>query len=349
METLYKISIIIPVYKVEPYIRQCLESVVNQTYQNLEIIIIDDGSPDNCGKICDEYAQNDNRIHVVHKENGGLSAGWNDGIAVSSGDWITFIDSDDWVDASYVERFIANVPCADKADVIVAGSYYEERGDSTAECVSFTKPFSFVEGKGKEYLQKKVFVVTDRRHPYDRMAVVWNKLYRADFLKDEGILFNIMVRAGLGNDVLFNYMVLEKAQTVCGINYAGYHYRILNSAGTRRFDPNRPKAVHYLLESISRYMNDNSASPALWEAFDAYAFTNILANLSLCYFHDENTEEYHIIAERIKEMKQMPLYKKAIYSKSTRYLTIRQRIAKFALRFPFVLPFKLWFLMKKKL
>lgn len=99
-----KLSVIVPIYNVEPYLRQCLDSIVNQTYRNLEIILVDDGSPDNCGAICDEYAEKDERIFVVHKQNGGLSAARNDGIARATGEWITFVDSDDWCDTDYYEQ-----------------------------------------------------------------------------------------------------------------------------------------------------------------------------------------------------------------------------------------------------
>ena len=92
-----KISIIVPVYKVEPYLGTCLESVLSQTYQNLEIILVDDGSPDQCGTICDQYALKDNRIRVIHQENQGLSGARNSGIDLVTGEYITFIDSDDFI------------------------------------------------------------------------------------------------------------------------------------------------------------------------------------------------------------------------------------------------------------
>ena len=97
------ISVVIPVYKVENYLERCVESLINQTYKNLEIILVDDGSPDNCGIICDRYAEVDDRVKVIHKKNGGLSSARNSGIDISSGKYITFIDSDDWVDKEYVE------------------------------------------------------------------------------------------------------------------------------------------------------------------------------------------------------------------------------------------------------
>lgn len=97
------ISVIVPVYKVEKYLRKCIDSIINQTYSNLEIILVDDGSPDDCGKICDEYANNDNRIRVIHKENGGLSDARNKGIELATGKFIAFVDSDDYVSVDYIE------------------------------------------------------------------------------------------------------------------------------------------------------------------------------------------------------------------------------------------------------
>ena len=102
-----KISVIVPVYKVEPYLHRCVDSIVNQTFIDFELILVDDGSPDNCGKICDEYAEKDNRVIVIHKKNGGLSDARNAGIdwafANSDSEWLTFIDSDDWVHKNYLE------------------------------------------------------------------------------------------------------------------------------------------------------------------------------------------------------------------------------------------------------
>ena len=97
------ISIIVPVYKVEPYLNKCVDSIINQTYKNIEIILVDDGSPDNCGKICDDYTKKDSRIKVIHKKNGGLSDARNYGIEASIGDYIMFVDSDDYISANMCE------------------------------------------------------------------------------------------------------------------------------------------------------------------------------------------------------------------------------------------------------
>src|SRR4051794_4889210 len=101
-----KISIVVPVYKVEKYIKRCVDSILAQTYQDFELILVDDGSPDNCGKICDSLAKQDKRIKVIHKENGGLSTARNAGIDVAVGEYIGFVDSDDWVTKDMFEYLL---------------------------------------------------------------------------------------------------------------------------------------------------------------------------------------------------------------------------------------------------
>lgn len=98
-----KVSVIVPVYKVEDYLNRCVDSILNQTFEDFELILVDDGSPDNCGAMCDEYAKKDGRIHVIHQENGGLSAARNTGIDSAQGDYLVFVDSDDWLHPQYLE------------------------------------------------------------------------------------------------------------------------------------------------------------------------------------------------------------------------------------------------------
>ena len=114
-----KISVIVPVYKVEKYLDKCVESIVNQTYKNLEIILVDDGSPDNCPAMCDEWAEKDERIRVIHKENGGLADARNAGMDIATGDYIGFVDSDDWIEPNMYEVLLKNALCMDSATVLL--------------------------------------------------------------------------------------------------------------------------------------------------------------------------------------------------------------------------------------
>ena len=124
------ISVIVPVYKVEPYLRKCVDSVLGQTFKDFELILVDDGSPDNCGKICDEYAAADDRVKVIHQVNGGLSAARNAGIdwvmAYSKSEYITFIDSDDWVADTYLERLYEGVGLGAEISVVGMARAFDE-------------------------------------------------------------------------------------------------------------------------------------------------------------------------------------------------------------------------------
>lgn len=110
------VSVIVPIYNVEPYLKRAVDSIIDQTYSRLEIILVDDGSPDSCGKICDDYAKKDNRIKVIHKANGGLSDARNAGLDIATGDYIAFVDSDDYIAEDFVKTLLAELEKHD-ADV----------------------------------------------------------------------------------------------------------------------------------------------------------------------------------------------------------------------------------------
>lgn len=132
MEQKPLISVIVPIYRVERYLSKCVESILNQTYRHLEIILVDDGSPDGSGAICDEFAEKDSRIRVIHKENGGLSDARNAGIQVAGGEYLAFVDGDDWIEPDMYEAMLG---LTEKygAKLVCAGRYDEN--DSTGEMV----------------------------------------------------------------------------------------------------------------------------------------------------------------------------------------------------------------------
>lgn len=185
------ISIIVPVYKVEKYLDTCVESIVGQTYSDIEIILVDDGSPDNCSRMCDEWAARDSRIKVVHKKNGGLSSARNAGLAIAKGEYIGFVDSDDYVNDTMYEDLmrIANL---DSRNYIVSSPIYRDvEGLISAYKVGC---FEYVDGKSmsmKEYMALFLDLSMD--------ATVWNKLFKREFIQT-------MFREGRNNeDYLFMY------------------------------------------------------------------------------------------------------------------------------------------------
>lgn len=163
------ISVIIPVYKVEQYLDRCLKSVVNQTYKNLEIILVDDGSPDRCPKMCDEWAEKDQRISVIHKENNGLGAARNSGIDNSNGVYITFIDSDDWISNDYIEQLYHHLS-EYQADMAIGG--YVKTDTYTTEI--------FEERANKDVVltQKEFLLKLMKVNTQENVQYAWGRIQR---------------------------------------------------------------------------------------------------------------------------------------------------------------------------
>lgn len=166
------ITVIVPVYKVEAYIHRCINSLLKQTYKNLEIILVDDGSPDKCAEICDEYALIEDRIKVIHKKNGGLSDARNKGIDAAKGNLITFIDSDDWVHEEYIER-LYHLLKDTNSDITVCD--FIRTSSENFEVNSFIKNIEFTNIEALAQLTS-VF--------YLQMVVAWGKLYKRELFEE---------------------------------------------------------------------------------------------------------------------------------------------------------------------
>ena len=168
----YKVSIIVPVYKVEKYLLRCLDSIAVQTYQNIEVILVDDGSPDNCGKICDEYAIKHSTFRVIHQRNQGLSAARNNAIPHSSGEYITFIDSDDYITPDYVE-YLVRLQRKYNSDVSVGGRVYQYEDCELAKLRTSCRDMFFPTEKALSYMNYGV----------NFSVFAWGKLYKRELLE----------------------------------------------------------------------------------------------------------------------------------------------------------------------
>lgn len=201
-----KISVIVPVYKVEPYLRKCLDSIVNQTYANLEIILVDDGSPDNCGAICDEYAARDDRIIVIHQANGGLSAARNAALDMATGDYIGFVDSDDWIELDMFEYLLTHA-LAEDADIAFCGHWDE------------TPSGSLLQGWPRYERLDKETGLQALLEDCGLHNQVWDKLWKQDLFRD--------IRFPVGHnfeDLAIAYRLFEASDKVLCLPEPKYHY-----------------------------------------------------------------------------------------------------------------------------
>lgn len=227
------ISIIVPIYKVEAFLRQCIESIILQTFSDWELLLIDDGSPDSCGAICDEYACFDKRIRVFHINNGGVSNARNTGIERAKGDWITFIDGDDWVDPCYLAQLISPIRANNDIEFVQSGYYHNKKTEQ------YTIEKTFQNNTGSDPL----FVFNN----YE--GFVFAKMFKREVLINNQVRFVPTIR--IGEDYIFTLTYIKYIKYYSFIDYSGYYYRYressaLNSIATRPFCEN----LDYFRQSV---------------------------------------------------------------------------------------------------
>ncbi len=244
-----KISIIVPVYKVEEYLPCCIESILAQTYTDFELLLIDDGSPDNCGKICDEYAAKDPRIRVFHKENGGVSSARNLGLDHAKGEIVSFVDSDDWVSSTYCETIISNM--GNTEILFFPLTYHYEDG-----CIMI-RTAGGREVVGKENVEKEI----SHMHPYNNTLGEWffvyacNKAFLRHIIEENHVRF--VDSLWVAEDQVFAYTYCQYVEKLKYIEANIYHYRLIYSGLTHKRKPTDQLLLHYncMKQLVGQYSN----------------------------------------------------------------------------------------------
>lgn len=340
-----KISVIVPIYNVEPYIRQCLDSIVNQTYRDLQIILVDDGSPDRCGEIADEYAQNDDRIVVVHKKNAGVSAARNDGIDMATGEWISFVDPDDWLDLDYYEK-ILHALSAERPDIMITGGCYFEYPWRSCVVRSFTNTKEVDEKcQDKEYLIQKLLsdrFGNDNCFPCSALCSPWNKLFRTAFLQKEKIGFPLDIH--ITEDVLFNIHAFLEAGLVVPCESFGYHYRqYREQSALNHFEPRWPAMAERIMAELTRMLGEEKLYGTYKDAVNAFTFMCLDGVLGKDCFHPDNPASYRQIVQEIRELKKRACFARAIWAKGIRYLGKKAVVVKYLMRLPIIWPLRVFY------
>ena len=274
------ISVVVPVYKVEEYLDECIQSIINQSYSNLEIILVDDGSPDNCPAMCDRYAAQDSRIKVVHKQNGGLSDARNAGIRVATGAYIGFVDSDDWIEGDMYEVLLGAIQehNADIAEIGVNLCYADRTEQQRADKVSVLSRREALAA----FLDRSLMI----------QGCVWGKLYRADIVK------KVMFPVGrLHEDGFFTYKALYEAETYVLLDVCKYNYRqdrqgSIMTTATRQ----NPKSLHDVMDAFEERNDffEAHGEPLLAEKAKAYYYKTLVCEYrSACAGkYDQETVAY---------------------------------------------------------
>lgn len=241
-ETTPKISVIVPVYKAENYLHRCVDSLLAQTFQDFEILLVDDGSPDRSGEICDEYAKKDERVRVFHKENGGVSSARNLGLDHAVGEYICFVDSDDWVEKEMFTTLTSSVQNRKNLDILFFGFQYEFI-DVDRKLYSYDKcKLKNICSETKEEVLSACFFLEKNK----MFGWTWNKLFRRELIEDEVLRFDETI--SLQEDHLFTLNYIRYANNLQILAYYPYHYRILsNSLMKRKYSYLKNKEIALLL------------------------------------------------------------------------------------------------------
>lgn len=215
-----KLSVIVPVYGEDEYLDECIESIVNQSYRNLEIILVDDGSPDKCPEICDKWAAADNRIVVIHKPNGGLVSGRKAGMERATGEYIGYVDGDDWIEADYFMKQMTALEDND-ADIVMSG-FVKDLFGKTIKCSNFLNSGCYSKADIEQKIIPGMMCMEDTNLG-SVYTYVWNKVFRKEIVEE----FQMRVdnRVVIGEDSTVVYPAILKANRLCITDDTGYHYR----------------------------------------------------------------------------------------------------------------------------
>lgn len=283
-----KISIIVPIYNVkEEFFKVCMKSLLNQTIKNIEIILVNDGSTNNIGELCNQYSQLDERIKVVHQKNQGVSVARNTGIQVANGEWITFVDPDDWIELNMCEELLKIISNND-LDILIF-SYFDTFENRIDEKLWGNDEIITLNRREHELLQRGILDYNGEFLPV-YFGAVWGNLYKKSFVDE----YKLRFIPGLtkAQDTVFNLYALEYAKHVKYLNKALYYYRHNTESVCYRYNPTIDKALIKLLKEINLFLNyfEKSNNKLFMEAYNKKVLTTLMENLKLNYFHRENLE-----------------------------------------------------------
>lgn len=322
-----KVSVIIPVYNVEKYLVQCIESVINQTYKNLEIICINDESPDNSINILARYAEIDNRLIIITQKNTGLSGARNTGIRLATGDYIVFLDADDWIEPETIETAVNELEI-NNVDTVMWG-YIREFGDTGKEKSIFKSDMIFDKEKTVHIVHRRMAGLSgsELSDPgnADSLATAWGKMYKTSIIRNSSIFFTDTKIIGT-EDVLFNIYYFNHIDTCLFINKPFNHYRKNNfDSLTNTYKPNLFTQWSTLYSIIGEYIDSDITEYK--EEFHAALKNRIcLSMIGIGLNELSSKKSMKEIVTKLKEVLSSDLYINAFKSLEMKYFPMCWKI-----------------------
>ncbi|MCI5934040.1 MAG: glycosyltransferase [Lachnospiraceae bacterium] len=245
-----KVSIIVAVYKVENYIDECIQSLVSQSYKNIEILIINDGSPDRCDEICKQWEDKDSRIRYIYTKNKGVSRARNIGIDHSSGSWICFVDGDDYLCENAIQNLVYGIN--NETDIVI-GDYFVKQGNLQYEEYFYSKAVTINNERKMDIIRDAMLGI---RREKIGPGVPWGRLYRKSLIDQYSIRFPVGLKRM--EDVVFNLYVFNKMRNICYLHQIVYYYRIRSDSAVRDYDWNYVESILRFINEIDIFAKDNN-------------------------------------------------------------------------------------------
>lgn len=302
------VTVIVPVYRVERYLDQCVQSILSQTYRELEIILVDDGSPDGCPAMCDGYAAADSRVKVIHKKNGGVASAREAGLASAKGQYMMMVDGDDWIDSETVERCVYWAE-TESVDCVLFG-YVREYPNRSISNPLFSEDVVYDTEEAEEKVHRRLIgpVGSELRHPerLDNFSTVWGKLYHRETAQKGYIVSERVV--GTSEDTVFNLYALEDCRLV-GLRQCFYHYRKADQQSiASHYKTDLVEKWDILYEIIQRYV----AISEKRETYHTALLGRVACGMLGLGIHESNSgENIRRQGKRVREILERPLYREA--------------------------------------
>ncbi|OYX85618.1 MAG: hypothetical protein B7Y83_04165 [Flavobacteriales bacterium 32-34-25] len=336
------ISVIIPVYNVSKYLRQCLDSVINQTYKNLEIILVNDGSTDDSLKICEEYKLIDNRIVLISKENGGLASARNTGIKAVTSEYLLFIDSDDWMALDAIEDVFPYINNVD----LVCFSFIKEYPDNQV-----VRKFGLNGKYDAEFLQRRITgpikeELSDPSH-LETLVTAWGKIYKTAIIKNNNIIAKNLSEIGSWEDGLFTWEYLNCSKSVYILDKPFYNYRKFNPTSiTSNYKKGFLNKTNFLFDLILANLKSNNKNDAFYEAFNNRICLSIIGlGLNETY----NKTSFCIKLKNLKEILNSQHHKDAFSKLKLKYFPFHWKLFFLFAKYKMPLPLLFMLLAIKKI
>lgn len=339
-----EISFLIPVYNVEKYLPQCLDSIALQTFQDWECLLVDDGSSDSSGSICDSYEKADARFRTIHTQNAGASSARNTALENARGDWIYYVDSDDWLEPD-AAQIVLDAAKESKADCIMSYALRHLENGATIRGKLFSQAFTADTRESIGLMQK--YVLYRPYSPYycaeavSGYAAPWSKFVKRQLLVENNVAFDTDV-FDIFEDGLWTLNVFEHAKKICYIDKQTYHYRVLENSLIHSFKEDSMRIQEAGYAKIEAFLQTHHKDKTFWEAYYAHVVSFFGGYLSRYFYHPDRNKSKREIDREIKRYLNREPYRTAAQNVDMAMLLKKDAYLAFCQKHRFVLGLRLY-------